>query len=166
MNYSVNHITRVLAFTAVLGLVGVAFTQEPRGGQAQPRDAKGGANESYQTCARACNECEQVCLSCADHCAHMAAEGKKDHLRTLRMCHDCAAHCAAAARITASQGPLSELICTACAEACKQCGNECEKFKDDPMMKKCADECRKCEKACVDMIKHMSEQKNRGGASR
>ncbi len=48
-------------------------------------------------------------------------------------------------------------MCTACADTCKMCGEECEKLKDDPMMKECADECRKCEKACREMVKHLEK---------
>ncbi|MGH7137334.1 MAG: four-helix bundle copper-binding protein [Pirellulales bacterium] len=34
-------------------------------------------------------------------------------------------------------------------------GEACEKFPDDPHMKKCAEECRECEKACREMVKHV-----------
>jgi hypothetical protein len=83
----------------------------------------------------------------------MLGQGKKAHQTTLRTCLDCADHCAAAARITARQGVYSNLICTACAEACARCGKECAKF-DDEHMKKCAEECRRCEKACREMLQH------------
>jgi hypothetical protein len=137
-----------LAFTAVLGLIAATSAQQ---GSKEPHD------HAYDHCARACNDCELICNACATHCAHLVAEGKKDHLRTMRTCQDCATHCAVAAKITASKGPFSDLICTACAEACKRCGEACDQHKDDPMMKKCADECRKCEKACRDMLQHIKK---------
>lgn len=109
---------------------------------------------ALEECAKACNDCQRICDMCATHCAKLIADGKKDHLTTLQTCQDCATVCSAAAGIVARKGPFSDTICSACAEACKRCGDQCDKFKDDLMMKKCADECRKCEKACREMLKH------------
>jgi hypothetical protein len=112
-------------------------------------------DDHYMQCAKACDDCGRVCDACSAHCAKMAADGKKEHLKTMATCADCAAACKAASCIVARKGPFSDLICTACAEACKRCGDACEQMKDDPMMKQCADECRKCEKACREMLKHV-----------
>jgi len=90
---------------------------------------------------------------CLAHCVKMLADGKKEHLSTLHSCQDCATICSAAANIVARKGPFSEIICMSCVDACKQCGLECDKMKNDPVMKKCAEECRKCEKACQEMLK-------------
>lgn len=117
---------------------------------------------AYEECAKACNACELACEMCASHCAMLVAEGHKEHLATLRSCMDCAKVCAAAAQIVAGKGPFSDLICVACAEACKRCGEACEKFADDPMMKMCAEECRKCEKACRAMVGSTQRQGGQG----
>lgn len=116
-------------------------------------------NKMFTDCAKACDDCGRMCDACGAHCAKMVADGKKEHLKTLGTCQDCATACKAASCVVARQGPFSSLMCTACADACKMCGDECEKMKDDPMMKECADECRKCEKACRDMLKHTGEKK-------
>jgi hypothetical protein len=110
---------------------------------------------AHDECAKACSDCQRACDSCAHHCGEMVASGKKDHLRTLHTCSDCANFCAAAAQIVARQGPMSGIICEACAKACNLCGAACEKFPDDEHMKLCALECRKCEKACKEMLKHI-----------
>jgi len=112
--------------------------------------------QAFDQCAKECSDCQRACDSCAHHCAHMIASGKKEHLSSLQTCQDCATHCSAAACIMSRKGPFSDLICTACAEACARCGKECEKFPDDQHMKACAEECRKCEKACREMLKHAS----------
>lgn len=104
-------------------------------------------------CARACSDCQRACDSCSTHCAHMLHEGKKPHFVSLTHCQDCATVCSAASEIVARGGPFSNMICTACADACGRCAKECEKFLDDAHMKECAQECRKCEKACRDMVK-------------
>ena len=46
---------------------------------------------------------------------------------------------------------MNDLITSACAEACKRCGDACGKHASDPLMKRCADECRACEKVCREM---------------
>lgn len=119
--------------------------------------AKERIDSAQENCAKACNDCQRACDFCATHCVSMMLEGKHaaHHAKTLRTCQDCATHCSAAARIMSRQGIFADLICTACAEACKRCGDECATMKDDQVMKRCVDECRKCEKACRDMLKHI-----------
>ncbi len=108
----------------------------------------------FLDCATACSDCARVCDTCEAHCANLLAEGRKEHLSTLRTCQDCAAICSAAARVVAKNGPFTDLICTACADACKRCGDACRKHAEhDTIMKKCAEECDHCEKACRDMLK-------------
>jgi hypothetical protein len=119
-------------------------------------------DDHFMQCAKACDDCARSCDACTTHCAKMVADGKKDHLATLATCQDCATACQAASCVTARKGPFAGLMCTACADACKRCGDECEKFKDDPMMKACADECRKCEKACRDMVRHTAGKDEHG----
>ena len=84
----------------------------------------------------------------------LVADGKKEHLLTMRTCQDCADLCSVTARLLARQGPLSDTSVLACAQACKRCGDECAKHTHDPLMKQCAEECRKCEKACREMVQH------------
>jgi hypothetical protein len=130
---------------AFFALMGYSAAQQP----ADPH------SQAFDKCANACNDCEQICAACVTHCATLVSQGKKEHLETLQTCQDCAAHCRAAADIVARKGPFADLICTACAEACKRCGDACDKHKDDPMMKKCTEECRRCEKECREMLKHV-----------
>jgi hypothetical protein len=107
----------------------------------------------FFVCAKACDDCARHCEMCVAHCAKLVADGKKEHHHTLQLCQDCAAICQAASRVTAKDGPMSDLIVASCADACKRCGDACEKHAGDPIMKRCADECRKCEKACREMHK-------------
>ncbi len=109
----------------------------------------------FQECAKACADCQRECDSCASHCAHLVAEGKKEHMKTLGTCTDCASICSTAARITARGGPLAGTVCEACAKACAACGAACDQVGgDDEHMKRCAEECRRCEKVCKGML-HM-----------
>jgi len=150
--------TVALALIAVLAIAPAARTAEPK---AEPAKAEPGKIDHAEhdammmACAKACSDCQRMCDMCATHCAHMLAEGKKEHLATLATCQDCATICSAAACSTARGGPFSATICAACAECCAKCAKACEKHPDDKHMKMCAEECRKCEKACLDMVKHM-----------
>jgi hypothetical protein len=107
----------------------------------------------FQVVSRANDECARACDTCAAHCATLLAEGRKEHLATMRLCEDCAAICAATSRILSKDGPMSDLMCAACADACKRCGAACLKHSADPIMKRCADECARCEKACRELLK-------------
>lgn len=143
----------VLGFVALATLVARPLTADDK------TDGKDKPHSADLECAKVCGECALACDNCAAHCAKLLSDGKKEHLRTLQTCQDCAAFCGTAACITAKAGPFSDLICSSCAEACKRCGDDCDKFKSDPIMKKCAEECRKCEKTCRDMLKHVAQAK-------
>ncbi|MCE9565278.1 MAG: four-helix bundle copper-binding protein [Planctomycetes bacterium] len=106
----------------------------------------------FLTCAKACDDCGRMCDLCSAQCGKMLADGKKEHLATMRMCQDCAAICMATARVAGKDGPMADLMYTACVEACKRCGDACDKVPD-AMMKQCAAECRRCEKVCREMSK-------------
>jgi hypothetical protein len=56
--------------------------------------------------------------------------------------------------------PKAKAACAACAEACKTCGAECDKF-DSPEMKACAKACRECERTCREMVKAMGGREHR-----
>jgi hypothetical protein len=109
-------------------------------------------NAHMQHCAKACADCMRTCEACARHCANLVAEGQKDHMMTLGTCTDCGDICGAAAKIVAREGPLSIVVCEACAKVCNTCGAACEKFPNDQHMTECAKTCRECEKACQQMV--------------
>jgi hypothetical protein len=116
------------------------------------------AHGAFMDCAKACAICQNQCESCFNHCAHLVADGKKEHVRSMRSCNDCGEICATAAKLSARQGPMVGLICDSCAKACDQCGAECEKFPSDDHMKACAKACRDCAAACREMLKHIGHE--------
>ena len=137
-------------YFALFGLAAALLLAVAAGADDKPAaDHHAGA---FQDCAKACNECQLECDSCARHCALLVADGKKDHMETLGTCSDCAEICAAAAKVTSHHGPLSATVCDGCAKACDACGTACEKFPDDEHMSHCAKACRDCAKACREMI--------------
>jgi len=141
------------AVLAALGMTALSAGAQREGGTANQTPQPGHHDTAMQDkCAAACSDCQRACDMCSEHCGTMLAEGKKEHLTTLRTCQDCATVCAAAASIVARRGPFTDSICQACADACNRCGKECDKFPNDPTMKKCGDACKACEKACREML--------------
>jgi triphosphoribosyl-dephospho-CoA synthetase len=147
---------RTVRLLGLLGLcIGLSVVARP--GQLPAADDKHDHDmhaEHFDTCAKACTDCARMCESCAHHCAHMLAEGKKEHLLTLGTCTDCAEFCVMAAKVVAHRGPMAFTACEACAKACDTCGTACEKFPNDKHMTECAKACRDCAKACREMLKH------------
>lgn len=141
---------RVFSF-AVVVIFGVVGTAAGQGSS----EKKGADPQLFWDCSKACDDCGRVCTACGAHCANLIADGHKEHAETMRTCQDCASICKAAGAVTARVGPYSDVICTACAEACKRCGEACSKHAaHDAIMKKCQEECVACEKACREMLKH------------
>jgi hypothetical protein len=113
----------------------------------------------FDKCAKACDDCKRECDSCFHHCAHLVADGKKDHARSMKLCVDCAEVCSTAGRLSARHSALSVIACEACAKACDVCAEECEKHKGDKHMAACAKACRDCANECREMVKHVGEKK-------
>ena len=92
--------------------------------------------------AKACAHCQLECHSCHHHCEDLMAAGKKEHIKTMRLCVDCGDICAVAANIVSRHGELSATVCVAWAKACDECGKACTQFHEDEHMTKCAEECK------------------------
>jgi hypothetical protein len=138
-----------VAAVALFGLVGAPMQADEK-----PADKAHQEHGVYVACAKACGVCTLQCLGCSRHCENLVIEGKKDHVKTMRLCTDCGEICATSGKIVARLGPLSATVCDACAKCCDTCGEACERFPDDEHMNACAKACRDCAKACRDMIKH------------
>lgn len=113
-------------------------------------------NQAMEECLKACGECAKTCDEMFHHCFKMVEAGKKDHAGSAKSSLDCAAFCGMAACMIARHSTMSDLACSACADACKRCGDECSKI-DSPEMKKCVEACRKCETACRAMVNGRKE---------
>ena len=109
-------------------------------------------------CIDACFSCAQTCTACADACLgeDMAAELR----RCIRLDLDCADVCAAAGRVLSRQvaydPDVTWAVLTACAEACRVCGDECERHASmHEHCRICAAACRRCEAACRALLESM-----------
>ena len=106
-------------------------------------------------CIEACLGCAQACTACADACI---GEGDLQMLaRCIRLDLDCAEVCGATGRIlsrlTAFEPAMTGAVLRACAEACRLCGEECERHAEHhEHCRVCAQACRRCESACINML--------------
>lgn len=120
-------------------------------------DVRGNTNDKLIRAIEEMLNCGQVCTSCADAC--LAEEHVSMLVQCIRLDMDCADLCFTTARIaTRRAGGNVEVIApllTACIEACRRCGDECERHAREMDMEHCricAEACRRCEQACTDAL--------------
>lgn len=103
----------------------------------------------------AVTSCSQACTACADACL------REDMVAELRRCIrtdlDCADICATTGRILSRHTEFDTAVAraqlTACIQACKSCGDECERHSTHhEHCRVCADACHACEQACAELL--------------
>src|SRR5262249_6354018 len=95
--YDVN---RQTFLPVLLGLVLAVGSRSTAGDAKPPPKSAHGHDAHFAECANACHDCALSCEACGSHCVTLVAEGKREHLKTLKTCQDCATICHAAAAIT------------------------------------------------------------------
>ena len=115
--------------------------------------------DALARCIAACLDCSQTCTACADAC--LAEESVAELRRCIRLDLDCADVCDATGRIvsrqTAFEPEMARAALRACAEACRLCGEECERHASHhEHCRVCAEACRRCEQACNNVLSAIS----------
>src|SRR3982751_2009540 len=118
-------------------------------------DVHGSTNEALLRCIERCYACAQTCTSCADAC--LAEEMVVELRQCIRLNLDCADICLAsgaiATRRTGSNESVVLEVLSACATACRLCGEECARHAEKhEHCRICAEACRECEDACNEAI--------------
>lgn len=114
---------------------------------------RGNTNDVLIACLEACFDCEQTCIACADAC--LGEEMVKELTQCIRLNLDCADICRAAGALASRRTGSNELnlrtILEACALACRNCGDECERHAaQHEHCAICSEACRDCEQLCLD----------------
>jgi hypothetical protein len=94
-------------------------------------------DEVHESCLNDCQACKRECDQAFHHCRGKLAKGAKGYGNALHLVADCADFCDLSATLIARRSPLMVHACAACAEACQDCGVECDKFNDQEL-KDCA----------------------------
>jgi Domain of Unknown Function (DUF326) len=111
-------------------------------------------------CIDACFDCSQSCTACADAC--LAEQNVPMLVRCIRLNLDCADVCGTTGRLLTRQvefePAVAKAVVQACAEACRVCGEECERHaKHMEHCRVCAEACRDCERACREVLEALAE---------
>lgn len=104
-------------------------------------------NELMEKCIDNCFEAAQACEWCADECIQM---GDEDMARCIELCRDVADLTTMHARFMARNSNYSPQLAQACAGACEECAEECERH-DAEHCQVCADVLRDCAETCRQM---------------
>lgn len=120
-----------------------------------PADLGGIDLQALTACIDACLACAQACTACADAC--LSEEMVAELGRCIRTDLDCADVCAATvavlSRHTGYDANVTRAVLTACAAACRACGDECASHADmHGHCGVCAEACRACEQACHTLL--------------
>jgi hypothetical protein len=112
---------------------------------------RGDTNDVLIACIETCLDCAQTCASCADAC--LAEPMVAELTQCIRFNLDCSDVCATtglvASRRTGSNELIIKRLIETCAEACRLCGEECERHAQNmEHCRICAETCRQCEDAC------------------
>lgn len=108
--------------------------------------------QALAACVQACFDCAQACTACADAC--LGEQDTKMLARCIRLDLDCADVCDTTGRIlsrqTATDMTIQRAVVQACSQACKVCGDECEKHAQHGIQhcQTCAEACRRCQQEC------------------
>ena len=125
--------------------------QEPCS-EAQPSLVQGGhhTDDEMQKCIQLCRDCHALCTQTIGHCLKLGGpHAAPDHIRLLL---DCSELCETTAQYLLRGSSLHERICGVCAEACRQCADNCVQVGgDDQLVKQCVEMCRRCAGSCERM---------------
>jgi hypothetical protein len=102
-----------------------------------------------------CVECSQACTACAD--ADVREQMASDLAKCARLNLDCADMCETTARVLTRQTgydkDMTRAVVEACAQACKICGEECDRHAQmHEHCAVCAEVCHRCERACNEVL--------------
>lgn len=110
-------------------------------------------------CIEACHDCAQSCTACADAC--LGEQEVETLVRCIRLNLDCADVCATTGNVLSRQTEfepaLARPIVQACVEACRLCGEGCERHAEHMAhCRVCAESCRECEEACNEVLSSLT----------
>jgi len=104
----------------------------------------------HEAHVRMLDDCARECGAVAHHCLEQLRRGEGDkefHARTHGMALACESFCQQTSALMERHNPLVHIAQVACADACRDCGQQCAKGKAE-VMTRCAEICKKCEAMC------------------
>ncbi len=107
------------------------------------------SHQTDQSSGSAALECFESCNSTVAHCLERGgAHAALEHIAVLL---DCADACMSMVASMRRHSPLHPTVAQFCADACRRCADECDRFPDDEVMRSCGAICRRCADECDQM---------------
>jgi len=136
----------------VLTLLGAGAAGVMMSGSAKAADPKDDEKmKEHHAHMKTMGECAIICNMTMTHCLNElkreASEDREIHAKAAALTNDCQTFCVQSVTLMARHSPLAVYAHRACADACRDCAEACDKGRDEHM-KKCAEICRECERAC------------------
>jgi hypothetical protein len=104
-----------------------------------------------QECIRLCWDCRHICQKTLfKHCLPIGGVHMDEPY--VKAAIDCIQICQVAADFMTRESAYHMLVCAVCADICTACAKACEQIGDETMMK-CAEACRACARSCREMGK-------------
>jgi hypothetical protein len=134
----------------LLALLGAGAAGLMAGGTAKAGDDDK-KKEEHHAHMKTMGECALICNMTAAHSLmELKKEGSENrelYAKVACATNDCQTFCVQAVTLMARHSPMAMYAHKACADACRDCAEACEKSQDEKI-KKCAEICRECERAC------------------
>ena len=92
-----------------------------------------------------------ACIAACEHCATACFGEPSVQMMApcIQLDHDCADICALTVRFLARGSNYARHLLATCADACRACGDECDKHASHMAhCRECTEACRRCEQAC------------------
>lgn len=103
--------------------------------------------QHHQECIQNCLNCLKICTECVIHCLEKG--GKHSEKSHINLMLSCALLCETHAKLMMRNCGFSSKVAAICAQACRDCAEDCLKIDEtDEMMKKCAEICKVCSESC------------------
>ena len=105
-------------------------------------------------CINNCELCHRTCTVTLGYCLSQGGQhAEQAHIRLLL---DCIQICQTSADFMLRGSTLHGLTCGVCAEVCRRCAEDCERFgTGDFQMQQCALMCWQCSRSCQEMADMM-----------
>lgn len=134
----------------LLALLGAGAAGLMAGGTAKAGDDDK-TKEEHHAHMKTMGECALICNMTAAHSLmelkKEGSENREQYAKVACATNDCQTFCVQAVTLMARHSPMAMYAHKACADACRDCAEACEKSQDEKI-KKCAEICRECERAC------------------
>jgi hypothetical protein len=105
-----------------------------------------GLGKQIEECVAKCLDCRSLCMKVVDHCWRLRKI--KRECPDIRPLLNCAEMCATTARFMLRGSEFCRELCVLCAQVCQCCADQFRGVHDETEIEACAAACRQCAECC------------------